>query len=136
MIEAKIIANILFRSLFLGLLCGILSVASFLLVNVVNEGAFLRYKDPLKSLSGSRSVHAYPAKAVGVDALSDLAVIPMNASPSDLYSLDLSSSSSLKVEGPLVLTHTESLKRRRMMGCVWRFWISCAVEVGAMPQKD
>jgi len=42
MIKAKVIANILFRSSLLGLLCGMLSVASFLLVNVVSEGAFLQ----------------------------------------------------------------------------------------------
>jgi S1-C subfamily serine protease len=45
---------------------------------------------------------AYPAKVVGLDALSDLAVVSVNASLSDLYSLDFSSSSSLKVGVPVV----------------------------------
>jgi S1-C subfamily serine protease len=45
---------------------------------------------------------AYPAKVVGLDALSDLAVVSINASLGDLYSLDLSSSSSLKVGVPVV----------------------------------
>ena len=45
---------------------------------------------------------AYPAKVVGSDAFSDLAVLSMNASLSDLYSLDFSSSSSLKVGVPVV----------------------------------
>jgi S1-C subfamily serine protease len=70
---------------------------------------FFKYKDPVKSLSGSRPVHTYPAKVVGLDALSDLAVVSMNASLSDLYSLDLSSSSSLKVVGTLVRTPVKRL---------------------------
>jgi S1-C subfamily serine protease len=46
---------------------------------------------------------AYPANVVGSDALSDLAVLSVNASSSDIYSLDLiSSSSSLKVRVPVV----------------------------------
>ena len=45
---------------------------------------------------------AYPAKVVGGDALSDIAVLSANASPSDLNSLNFSSSSSLKVGMPVV----------------------------------
>jgi S1-C subfamily serine protease len=45
---------------------------------------------------------AYPAKVIGADALSDIAVLSISASTSDLYSLYFSSSSSLKVGMPVV----------------------------------
>jgi S1-C subfamily serine protease len=45
---------------------------------------------------------AYPAKVVGGDAFSDIAVLSTNASSSDLNPLDFRSSSSLKVGMPVV----------------------------------
>ena len=45
---------------------------------------------------------AYPAKVIGNDALSDLAVLSLNASSMDLRALDVSSSSSLRVGMPVV----------------------------------
>jgi S1-C subfamily serine protease len=45
---------------------------------------------------------AYPAKVVGGDALSDLAVLSLNAPTVDLHPLDVSSSSSLRVGMPVV----------------------------------
>jgi S1-C subfamily serine protease len=45
---------------------------------------------------------AYPAKVIGNDPLSDLAVLSLNAPTRDLHSLDISSSSSLRVGMPVV----------------------------------
>ena len=45
---------------------------------------------------------AYPAKVIGNDALSDLTLLSFNAPTIDLHSLDISSSSSLRVGMPVV----------------------------------
>jgi len=45
---------------------------------------------------------AYPAKVIGSDALSDLAVLSLNASSVDLHPLPISSSSTLRVGMPVV----------------------------------
>jgi len=49
-----------------------------------------------------RDGDAYPVTVIGSDALSDLAVVSIDAPLSDLYSLDLSSSASLRVGVPVV----------------------------------